>query len=73
MSPKTLIIVRQRSKNQSTVSSKAMYSVGSFTAVKTSVIVTSPASGIPAAPTDAMTEVTTIIACSAIERWTPSS
>ena len=54
ISPMTLIVVRQRSRNQSTVRSSTMYSVGSPTAVNTRVMVTSPASGIPAAPTEAI-------------------
>ena len=59
----TLIAVRQRSRNQSTGSSSAMYPVGKPTAVKTSVMVTRPASGIPAAPTEARTLVMTIRSC----------
>ena len=52
MSPMTLIAVRQRSRNQSTVSRTGMNCTGRPTAVKTMVIVTRPASGIPAAPTE---------------------
>ena len=59
MSPITLIAVRQRSRNQSTVSSSGMYSVGRLTAENTAIIVTSPASGMPAAPTEAMTAMST--------------
>ena len=55
--------VRHRSRNQSTVNSTAIYSVGSPTAEKTIVIVTSPASGMPAAPTEAAIDVTAIINC----------
>ena len=48
-----------------------MYSVGRCTAVKTSVIVTSPASGIPAAPTEAITEVSSTSTCCVSVRSAP--
>ena len=59
MSPITLMAVRQRSRNQSSGSSSGMYSVGRWTAEKTASIVTSPASGMPAAPTLAMIDMNT--------------
>ena len=50
-----------------------MNSVGNLTAENTSVIVTRPASGMPAAPMDAITDVSTTSSCSVNESSTPSS
>lgn len=49
----------------------AMYSVGKPTEENTSVIVTNPASGIPAAPTEAKIEVSTTINCWGNDNCTP--
>src|SRR5204862_8311851 len=70
-SPITLIIVRQRSRNQSTGRSQKTASGGRWTALKTSVMVMRPASGIPAAPTDATTDISTRTTCWPIGRFWP--
>ena len=71
MSPRTLEVVRQRSRNQSMVSRTGILSAGSPTAAKIRGRVTKLPDGMPPAPTLATSVVTTMITWSTGPRWKP--
>ncbi len=64
LSPQTLTVVRNRSRSQSIVRMSPIPSIGNPTALRTITIVTSPASGIPAAPIAANVAVRKMTICS---------